>query len=278
MPTQLLDYFSNLVADDRTLPLTEAALSIAQDPYPDLDVQAVLAEIDTLTFKLRSRVAEGTPPLQKLRLLNQFFYRELGFHANSNDFYDPDSSYLHLVLKSRRGTPISLAVMYMEMGQQIGLPLRGVPFPNHFLVRMTIPAGEVFIDPLTGVSLTKEDLQEMLTPYLDHHDDLAPTPLRLLLQDASPREILAHALRHLKDAYLQDERWERLLGIQQRLVILLPNAIEEVRDRGLTYASLEYFKLACTDLQAYLDKRPEAADAQALRDRIPKLKQLGKIA
>ncbi len=142
MATKVLDYFSALVADDGSIPLTETALSIAQDAYPDLDMQAELAAIDMLVVRLKNRIAEGTPAIQRLRLLNQFFYRELGFGPNANDYYDPENSYLNAVLQTRRGIPISLAVLLMEIGQQIGLPLKGVSFPNHFLVRMSIPAGE----------------------------------------------------------------------------------------------------------------------------------------
>ena len=121
MTTKVLDYFSALVADDDSIPLTETALSIAQDAYPDLDLQAELAAIDVLVARIKNRVADGTPAIQRLRLLNQFFYRELGFGPNANDYYDPENSYLNAVLQSRRGIPISLAVLLMEIGQQIGL-------------------------------------------------------------------------------------------------------------------------------------------------------------
>ena len=154
--TKVLDYFASLVADDDAIPLTETALAIAQDAYPDLDLQAELAALDVLALRLKRRIAEGTAAIQRLRLLNHFFYRDLGFGPNANDYYDPDNSYLNVVLKQRRGIPISLAVLYMELGQQIGLPLKGVAFPSHFLVRMTIPAGEVVLDPLTGETLSKE--------------------------------------------------------------------------------------------------------------------------
>ena len=281
MPTQILDYFSNLVADDSSIPLTEAALSIAQDAYPDLDIQTTLAEIDALVLKLNSRIAPGTTSLKKLHLLNNFFYSsdELGFKAHTNDYYDPDHTYLNIVLKSRCGIAISLAILYMEIGQQIGLPLRGMPFPNHFLVRMTISEGEVFVDPLTGESLTNGKLQSMLAPYAEEQPDQpVPPALRLLLQDAGSREILAYMLRNLKDAYLQDERWERLLAVQQRLVILLPHAIEEVRDRGLAYAKLEYFRLARADFETYLQQGTDAKDALALRNYLSQMQQKSRQA
>ena len=129
-----LDYFATLVVDDGSLPLIEAAASIAQDDYPELDVQAVLADIDRLAAKLKRRIAHDAAPLQRLRLLNRYFFQELAFGGNVNDYYDTDNSYLHAVLASRRGIPITLATLYIELATQIGLPAQGVSFPGHFLI------------------------------------------------------------------------------------------------------------------------------------------------
>jgi regulator of sirC expression with transglutaminase-like and TPR domain len=266
------------VADDDAIPLTETALAIAQDAYPDLDLQAELAALDVLALRLKRRIAEGTAAIQRLRLLNHFFYRDLGFGPNANDYYDPDNSHLNVVLRQRRGIPISLAILYMELGQQIGLPLKGVSFPSHFLVRMTIPAGEVVLDPLTGETLSREQLQEMLDPYLEREgiSDSNEVPLGLFLQVASHREIIARMLRNLKAIYLQESRWQRLLAVQNRLVILLPDSIEEVRDRGLAYANLECFRPALEDLEAYVQARPDAADTTQIRDRMPALRMMSR--
>jgi regulator of sirC expression with transglutaminase-like and TPR domain len=276
--TKVLDYFASLVADENGIPLTETALSIAQDAYPDLDLQGELAALDVLALRLKRRIAEGTPAIQRLRLLNHFFYRDLGFGANANDYYDPDNSYLNVVLRQRRGIPISLAVLHMELGQQIGLPLKGVSFPNHFLLRMTIPAGEVILDPLSGETLSKEQLQEMLDPYLEREgiSDASQVPLGLFLRAASHREIVARMLRNLKAIYLQESRWQRLLAVQNRLVILLPGSIEEVRDRGLAYANLECFRPALADLEAYVQARPDAADIGQIRERMPALRMMSR--
>ncbi|MEA3124903.1 MAG: hypothetical protein QOD67_1922, partial [Caballeronia sp.] len=124
--TRILDYFTSLVAEDDSLPLTEAALSLAQDAYPDLDLQGVLAEIDELVLRVRRRMPEDADIKQKVGVLNRFFFRELGFTSNLNDYYDPDNSHLNMVLKRRRGIPISLAVVYLEMSEQLGIPVRGV--------------------------------------------------------------------------------------------------------------------------------------------------------
>lgn len=278
MATRTLDYFASLVSEDVGLPLTEAALSLALDAYPDLDMQTTLAEIDQMSLQLKRRIPDDTPPVLKLRLLHQYFYRELGFNLNQNDYHHPDNSYLNTVLKTRRGIPITLAVLYMEIAHHIGLPVRGISFPMHFLMRLTIPAGEIIIDPANGHTLSKTVLQDMLDPYLQQQgyvDELA-VPLSAFLRVASPRDILVRMLLNLKAIYLPSERWERLLNVQQRLVILQPDRAEEIRDRGLAYANLECFRYAAEDLEAYLQACPDAADAPDLRERLLTLRQMSR--
>jgi regulator of sirC expression with transglutaminase-like and TPR domain len=279
MPTQQLDYFTSLVAEDEHFPLTEAAVAVAQHAYPDLDVQGVLDKIDQWGNKLKKQITPDTPPIQRLQLLKHFFYQELGFGPNPNDFYAPENSYLHQIIQNRRGIPISLAVLMMELGQQIGLNIRGVSFPNHFMMRTSLQQGEIIMDPLTGDSLSKNQLQEMLDPYLDakgYRGELS-LPLNIFLRASSPREILSRFMRNLKMIYSEDERWERLLGIQERLVILLPNSTEEIRDRGLIFAQLEYVRPAIADLHHYLSEMPGAEDAADIREYITTLESQTKL-
>jgi regulator of sirC expression with transglutaminase-like and TPR domain len=279
MPTQQLDYFTSLVAEDEHLPLTEAAVAVAQHAYPDLNVQGVLDQIDQWGNKLKQRITSDTPPIQRLQLLKHFFYNELGFGPNPNDFYAPENSYLHQIIENRRGIPISLAILMMELGQQIGLNIRGVSFPNHFMMRISLQQGEIIMDPLNGESLSKNQLQEMLDPYLDakgYHGDLS-LPLNIFLRASSSREILSRFMRNLKMIYSEHERWERLLGVQERLVILLPDSIEEVRDRGLIFAQLEYLRPALADMHRYLTEMPGAEDAADIREHISTLESQTKL-
>jgi regulator of sirC expression with transglutaminase-like and TPR domain len=272
--TSVLDYFATLVADDDSLPVTEAALSLAQDAYPDVDLQGMLAEIDELALRLKRRLPQNAGLADKIGALNRFFFRELGFAGNVNDYYDPDNSHLNVVVKRRRGIPISLAVLYIEIGEQIGVPVKGVSFPGHFLLRMTLPEGDVMLDPTTGQSLSEAQMVDMLEPYLSHTSgDSIGGALRMLLQPATGREIIARMLRNLKAIYVQTERWQRLLAVQQRLVILLPDSIEEVRDRGFAYARLDYLRPALEDLERYLDDRPDADDATAVESQLNELRQ-----
>ncbi|OYY12104.1 MULTISPECIES: SirB1 family protein [unclassified Polynucleobacter] len=279
MPTQQLDYFTSLVAEDEHFPLTEATVAVAQHAYPDLNVQGVLDQIDQWGNKLKQRITSDTPPIQRLQLLKHFFYNELGFGPNPNDFYAPENSYLHQIIENRRGIPISLAILMMELGQQIGLNIRGVSFPNHFMMRISLQQGEIIMDPLNGESLSKNQLQEMLDPYLDakgYRGELS-LPLNIFLRASSSREILSRFMRNLKMIYSEDERWERLLGIQERLVILLPESSEEIRDRGLIFAQLEYVRPAIADLHRYLSEMPGAEDAADIREHIATLESQTKL-
>jgi len=270
--TRVLDFFATLVAEDEGLPLTESALALAQDAFPDLDMQGTLAEIDALVERLKKRMPGDATEAQKLHFLNRFFFRELGFAANRNDYYDPDNSHLNVVLRQRRGIPISLAVLYLEMAQQIGLKAGGVSFPGHFMLRVTLPTGEVILDPTTGDSLTEARLMDMIEPYVMHQGEPVGSALRALLQPATAREVLARMLRNLKTIYMQTERWQRLLSVQQRLAILLPQDIEERRDRGLAFARLDYLRPAIEDLQLYLEERAAAEDATVIEAQLVELR------
>jgi regulator of sirC expression with transglutaminase-like and TPR domain len=265
------------VADDASLSLVEAAASIAQDEFPRLDTQAVLAEIDALALKLKTRFPADAVPVQRLRWLNRFFFQELGFAGNVNDYYDPHNSFLHRVLETRRGIPITLAILYMELATQIGLRARGVSFPGHFLVKLRMHTGqqhgEVVIDPFSGQSLSREELDELLAPYkrsrgLQGDFDV---PMGLFLQSAVPREVVARMLRNLKEIHRNVQAWPRLLPVMQRLVVLLPQAWEERRDRGLLYAELGLFDAAARDLRTYLDQVDDAPDREMVAQRLAAL-------
>ena len=280
LPTAL-EYFASLVAEDASLPLVETAVAIAQDDCPELDTQGVLAEIDALAARLKRRFPADAVPVQRLRWLNRFFFQELGFAGNVNHYYDPDNSYLHRVLATRRGIPITLAILYIELASQIGLTARGVSFPGHFLIKLRMHAagqqGEVVIDPFTGQSLSRDELGELLAPYkrirgLQGEFDV---PLGLFLQASTPREVVARVLRNLKEIHRSALDARRLLQVQERLVVLLPQAWEERRDRGLAYADLGIDAAAARDLADYLAHADDAPDRAVVSERLAALRAGG---
>ncbi len=277
-PPTALAYFATLVAEDPGFALIEAAICVAHDDHPQLDAQAVLGDIDRLAGRLKARVPADAPPLYRLQALSKYFFGELGFAGNVNNYYDRRNSYLHEVLASRRGIPITLALLYCEMATQLGLTARGVSFPGHFLIKLRLPQGEVVIDPFDGRSLSRDDLNQRLGPYRERHGLQGDfeTPLGLFLQAAPPRDVLARLLHNLKEIHRAGEDWPRLLAVQQRLVLLLPQALEEQRDRGLCWAELGRHADAADDLAAYLAGRPDADDAAPLRERLAELRRSGR--
>lgn len=274
-PLTSLEYFASLVGSDDDFPLFEAAVCVGQDEYADLNVQNVLGDVDLLLARLKRRLAADAGPLQKLRLLNQFFFHDLDFGGNANDFYDPDNSYIHVLLRSRRGIPISLALLWMELAQGLGLSVRGVAFPGHFMVKVHLPMGQAIIDPMTGRSLSREQLDERLEPFrrrLNKSDDF-DIPLGLYLQAAPPREILARMLRNLKEIFTMHRDWERLLAVQERLIVLLPESWSEYRDRGLAHAELGHADQALADLECYLGHTENLVDVEAINERVDAIRR-----
>ena len=273
VPTAL-EYFASLVHSDEHFPLLEAAASLAQDEYPEFDVQQLLGDMDQLLARIRRRLPADAPLLQRLRALNQFFFVDLGFGGNINNYYDPDNSYLNAVLHTRRGIPISLAVLWMELAQGLGLHARGIAFPGHFMVKVLLPKGQVVLDPISGQSLSREELAERLEPY-KHRNGLVDdyeVPLGLYLQAATPRDIIARMLRNLKEVHGTQHDWQRLIAVQDRLIVLLPHAWDERRDRGLAHAEHGNVAQAMVDLENYLDHAEDRLDIDVIADRLNALR------
>ncbi len=164
----------------------------------------------------------------------------------------------------------------MELAQQIGLNVKGISFPGHFLMKLTVQSGDIVLDPFNGASLSREELEERLEPYFEQQSYPGAIPLSYYLHTAHPREILVRMLRNLKTVFAEHMRWQRVLAVQQRLLILLPNDITERRDRGLAYANLECPQAALQDLEAYLAERPNAPDAELLHRKLPELREASK--
>ena len=266
----VLEYFDSLVADDEQFPLLEAAIAIAQDERPGLDVQAVLADVDALALRLKSRLATDAPLVHKLRSLNRYFFEELGFAGNVNDYHDPANSYLPDVLARRRGIPITLAVLYMEIAGHVGLRAEGVSFPGHFLVKMRLPQGEVVIDPFTGQSLSRSDLEERLdlVRQASTMRDAFDVPLGLFLQAAGPRDIIGRMLRNLQQIHQGRGDARRLLPVLDRQLVLEPEEWGLYRLRGDVLDGLGRTEEAAVDWGLYLEHTPQAPDADALQRRV----------
>jgi regulator of sirC expression with transglutaminase-like and TPR domain len=276
-----LGYFASLVQSDDHFPLLEAAASLAQDEEPSIDVQQVLDDVERLLKRVTARMPDEADDLTRLAILTQVFYKDLGFGVNANDYYAPENSYIFEVLRTRRGIPISLAVIWLELARALELNAQGISFPGHFLVKVSLEGGLVVLDPLTGESLGLDSLSERLNPYRDPADQTAApdlddgeTPLGLYLQACPSRDIVARMLRNLKEIFRSQEDWPRMLQVLDRLVILLPEVWSERRDRGLVHAELGHVHEALQDLRLYLEAVPAGPDTVALRNRVSELSAL----
>lgn len=274
VPTPL-EYFAALVQSDDHFPLLEAAACIALDEYPDLDIQQLLGDVDLLVARLQRRLPADAPALHRLRMLNQYFFADLDFGVNRNDYYHPENSFLNTVLRTRRGIPISLAVLWLEMAQGIGLHVRGVGFPGHFMVKVLLPKGQVILDPLTGQSLSREALAERLEPYQPSvmTSGAGDALLNLYLQAVTPREIIGRMLRNLKEIYASQNDSLSLLAALDRLIVLHPQAWNEWRDRGIAHAVLGNKVLAVRDLETYLMHAENSMDVAAVAQQLSLLRK-----
>jgi regulator of sirC expression with transglutaminase-like and TPR domain len=161
----------------------------------------------------------------------------------------------------------------MELASQIGLNVKGISFPGHFLMKLSVNSGDIILDPVNGNSLSREELEERLEPYFAQGRSSNEPSLASYLNDASSRTILVRMLRNLKALFTEHPHWQQFLNVQQRLVILLPDEITERRDRGVAFANLDCPKAALNDIEAYLAECPQASDAVLLRQQLAHLRE-----
>ena len=265
--------------EDARIDLARACLLIAQDAYPGLDIERYLAELEGWAIRLRARLANRGGAEDKVLALNQFLFEDLGFAGNTREYYDPRNSYLNDVIDRKTGIPITIAVVYMEIGRRIGLPLAGVSFPGHFLVRLKLRSGTLVLDPFSGgTPLTEPELRERLQRVIPDGatDDVpvAELPLDQFLEPATNRQILARVLRNLKGIYREAEKPERMLDVLNRMLVVAPEASAELRDRGFVYHQLECYRAALKDLSDYVEREPDAPDGDEVRVRMMELSAL----
>jgi regulator of sirC expression with transglutaminase-like and TPR domain len=253
--------------------LAEAALVVACDEYPQLDVAACLQRIDDLAAVFRRRLRADIALREKLMLLNHYLFEELAFAGNKDDYYDPRNSYLNDVLERRVGIPITLSVLFIEVGRRVGLPLSGVSFPGHFLVKCALREGAVILDAYAkGATLGIKDLQKRLR-VLSSGMTVAPEAVMRMLAVARPADIIVRMLRNLKGIHTERGDHGRALTAVNRLLDLSPQAADDYRDRARLHEALECFRAALADFETYLRLEPNASDAHAVRGKIAILRE-----
>lgn len=220
---------------DDEIDLAAAALLVAEAEYPGLDVAAYLAMLDDMAEAVRRRLEADAPADATLAALNRYLYEELGFRGNEDDYYDPKNSFLNEVMDRRVGIPITLSVIYLEVGRRLGLELDGVSFPGHFLVKWRAPDRERVLDPYHGgAELDRDELEDRLRRAIGQETELSDE----YLQPANKRQILTRLLNNLRGIYQRSGDATRERAILERLAILNPQdarvseALDALRQRG----------------------------------------------
>lgn len=255
-------FYKEVQQPDEQIDLARAALYIAQEEYPHIDPDEYLNALDTMASELQERLPGEKYPLRIVQSINQYIYDDLGFAGNRENYYDPRNSFLNDVIERRLGIPISLALIYLEVARRIDFPMEGVGMPGHFLIRPSFPEMEIFIDVFNnGEVLFPEDCQELLSQIYQQQVALQPEFFPVV----SKRQFLERMLKNLKYIYLHQQNLEKSLACVERILIVFPDEVQELRDRGLLSYELGRFTQAATDLETYLAQSPDAGDAHIIR-------------
>lgn len=264
-------------APEEGINLAQACLLLASSQQPGLDTAAYLQKLDGMAAEVRGRLPADASVTHTLRSLNHYLFAEQGFHSNTHDYNDPRNHYLNHVLDRRTGIQISLSVVYLELARRLGLPLEGVSFPGHFLVKLELEQGLIVLDPFHGgASLNREELELRLRQvYAD--EDVGDEHLAYALQTADKRAILVRMLRNLKGLHLRQQDPERALEHLDMLLTLAPGQATELLERAALYESMECHHAALRDYEQYLSLYPHAGEADAVRERVLELRPRARL-
>ncbi|GAB4290347.1 MAG: SirB1 family protein [Oscillatoriaceae cyanobacterium] len=261
-------FYQEIHQNDEDIDLGKAALYIAGEEYPHLDYEEYMNALDVMASEVAERLPQQRYPLRVIQTINSYLYDDLGFQGNEEDYYNPRNSFLNEVIEKRRGIPITLSLVYLEVARRIDFPMVGIGMPGHFLIRPDFEDAGVFVDPFhRGEVLFPDDCQQRLNalynrPVQWKSEFLAPV---------SKMQFLARMLGNLKMIYLQVGELGKCLGAVERILLLFPNAPLELRDRGLLYYQSHRPTEARSDLETYLQLLPNAPDAGIIRQVLDKI-------
>jgi regulator of sirC expression with transglutaminase-like and TPR domain len=248
---------------EEDLDLDRAALFMAGEEYPDLDVEACLDELDRHAEVVRALAGPSATPVELAATLGRYLFIELGFQGNSGDYYNPDNSYLNRVLETRTGIPITLSLLFMEVGRRAGLRARGVGLPGHFIVGLE--GQERYLDPFNGGTvLTADGCRELVEGLfgdrLQWSDDY--------LVPCTKYEFLFRMLNNLKVVYERNEDFAKAVGATQRMIMLSPDRVSLHKDIAWCHYQLQQYRLAIRSLESYLQQEQAPSDAVQIRGQI----------
>ena len=263
--------FATCVAlPEAELDLASAALWLAAEDCPELDTQVYLGRLESLADRVR--VAWGKRPgsVAALDALRSVLVEEESFRGNTNSYYDPQNSFLNKVLDRRVGIPISLSIVWIEVGRRAGIPIEGVNLPGHFVVRLLDRHEPTLIDPFCGgMVLTARECEDRLRQTQGEGWRLSPEDLVA----AGPKQMLVRVLNNLRLIYLETEDYGRALSVVDRLALIAGNTPKLRRDRGLLFARLQLYGKAWADLAAYLGPEETTDENEASDEAVSLLRE-----
>lgn len=262
LPLGRQNFCQEINQPDAQIDLASAALYIAQEEYPNLEVDAYLNALDVMAGEAEERLPVERYPLRVIQCLNQYFYEDLGYTGNARDYYDPRNSFLNDVIDRRTGIPITLALVYLEVARRLDFPMVGIGMPGHFLIRPEFEEAGIFVDAFNrGEILFEQDCEARLAQIYAQQVQLLPS----FLEPVSRKQLLARLLTNLKMIYLNRKDFPKALAAVERILLLFPDALMELRSRGLLYYQVGEWTKAARDLEMYLAVTPDGSDADVIR-------------
>lgn len=264
--------FQQLVTlPDAAVPLAEAALIVACEEYPQLELSPYLDKLDQIAEVARSRISSSDGPVVTIEKINSVLFESFGFRGNIDDYYDPRNSFFNDVLDRRIGIPITLSTVYIEVARRLNFPIAGVGMPGHFIVKYFDHREEFFVDPYSqGQILTRDDCRERL--YKQYGEALEFSDR--LLARVTNRQILWRMLNNLKDIYLKGHAIDKCLSMVDMILMVDSEDLIQFRDRGLLRLQLRQFEGAGRDLEHYLQHSPQAQDREEIENHVKELKRI----
>jgi regulator of sirC expression with transglutaminase-like and TPR domain len=264
--------FQQLVTlPDNAIPLAEAALLMACEEYPQLEVPPYIDRLDRMAAAAQEIIRSEDSPVEFIEKINSVLFDQFGFRGNSEDYYDPRNSFFNDVLDRRLGIPITLSALYLEISRRLKFPIVGVGMPGHFVVKYITRNEELFLDPFhRGEILSRDECRDRIQ---EMYGDAVPFSERLL-ERVTNRQILSRMLNNLKVIYLKAQAFDKALAIVDMMLMAEPDEIEQFRDRGLLRLQLRQFEGAKHDLEQYLRRAPDGNDRQEIKDHLKELRRI----
>ena len=272
MSTRSRRTFRELVTlPDGAVPLAEAALLLACEEYPQLEISPYLDKLDEIASFVEPRLRAGRSPLQTIDAINDVLFGLVGFRGNAENYNDPRNSFFNDVLERRVGIPITLSAVYLEVARRVSFPLFGVGMPGHFLVKYRDRTDELFLDPYNaGKILTREDCAERFREMFGDEQAFSER----MLDVVSPRHMLFRILNNLKTIYLNIHAYEKSLAMVDMMLLADPEAMEQYRDRGILQVQLRRFHAAVRDFEHYIKGAPHSRDRPQIEEHLKELRRI----